>query len=71
MAIRMQIFTSETTGEKLVTIPLNQFMSLMQDSFERLNLEAHGVDSWEGFDQAIDDGLYDYRKWVQENVNGN
>lgn len=71
MAIRMQISTNETSGEKLVTIPFNQFMSLMQDSFERLALEYYGVDNWDGFDDAMNRSDYHYEKWVQENVNGN
>lgn len=71
MAIRMQISTNETSGEKLVTIPFNQFMSLMQDSFERLALEYYGVDNWDRFDDAMNRSNHDYENWVKENVNGN
>lgn len=40
---------------KMVTIPLEEYLGLKEDSDKLLALEVMGVDNWSGYDEAMND----------------
>jgi hypothetical protein len=42
-----------------ITIDKKQYDSLCDDSNKLMFLEAHGVDNWQGYDDAMEDFLGD------------
>ena len=45
---------TETNKEQMVSIPANEYAELLNESNVLACLYAAGVDSWEGYDEAME-----------------
>ena len=60
--LQYELFPTETQ----ITIPLDTYKSLVEDSLWLEALNAAGVDNWEGISEAYEL----YQEMVKENMNG-